>query len=189
MNSLFFFFDSTKLVVIPLQVMTLFFNRFRIIEEKGRISKMKEYKVYWIKEEFARHYYYKSDILYRFIQEYHAKQARHDLVSQFHFITESFPKDSIKSQLIRQPLNTLNLLGKDNHVEIGNSHNYISLHIAEKQIKFRCETLQDAETLLFPTLRRLHTYLFIVDSSYENFGWISPVKLSNGYNSGQVLYS
>ncbi|WP_010093265.1 sporulation inhibitor of replication protein SirA [Ornithinibacillus scapharcae] len=150
---------------------------------------MKEYRVYWIKEEFARHYYYKSDILYRFIQEFHDKQSRPDLVSQFHFITESFPKDSIRSQLVRQPMNTLKKKSIDNHFEIGNSHNYISLHIAEKQIKFRCETLQDAESLLFPTLRRLHTYLFIVDSDYENFGWISPVKLSSGYNNGQVLYS
>jgi hypothetical protein len=150
---------------------------------------MKEYKIYWIKEEFARHYYYKSDILYRFLREYHNKQSRNDLVTQFNFVTECFPKDSLISQLIRQPKNTFNKKRISSEIEIGNIHNFIALHIDEKQIKFRCETLQDAESLLFPTLRGLHPYLFIIDDHYENFGWISPVRASIGYNNGQVLYS
>ncbi|GGA62282.1 sporulation inhibitor of replication protein SirA [Ornithinibacillus halotolerans] len=148
---------------------------------------MKEYRVYWIKEEFARHYYYKSDILYRFIKEYDQKQFRTDLVTQFHFITKGFPKDSIIYQLTKQP--NITIKKNNGHIEIENNYNFISLLIDEKQIKFRCETLQDAESLLFPTLRKFHPYLFITGNSYENFGWISPVKTNVGYNSEQVLYS
>ncbi|WP_042144657.1 sporulation inhibitor of replication protein SirA [Paucisalibacillus sp. EB02] len=150
---------------------------------------MKEYKIYWIKEEFAKHYYYKSDILYRFLREFHNKQYRVDLVSQFNFITESFPKDLLMFQLLRQPKNKLQSDHTFDKIELENKHSFISLHIEEKQIKFRCETLQDAETLLFPALRRFHPYLFIIDDYYENYGWISPVRTSVGYNNEQVLYS
>jgi Sporulation inhibitor of replication protein SirA len=145
--------------------------------------------VYLIKEEFATHYYYKSDILYRFLLEYHDKQSRHDLFTQFHFITKSFPKDSLISQLIRQPKNTLHKEKKSEIIELGNKHSYIALHIYEKHIKFRCETLQDAEELLFATLRRFYPYIFIVDNHYENYGWISPVRTSSVYNNDEVLYS
>ena len=148
---------------------------------------MKEYSIYLIKEEFAKHYYYKSDILYRFLREYHIKQSRKDLVTQFNFITESFPKDSLLSQLLRQSKNTFNKKRNGGIIELGNKHSFISLHIDEKQIKFRCETLQDAESLLFPVLRRFHPFIFIIDNQYENFGWISPVRTS--YNVEQVLYS
>ncbi|WP_026907543.1 sporulation inhibitor of replication protein SirA [Paucisalibacillus globulus] len=148
---------------------------------------MKEYKIYWIKEEFAKHYYYKSDILYRFIREYHSKHSRNDLVTQFNFITESFPKYSLTSQLLRQSNNTFNREQNGDYIELGNKKGFISLHIDEKQIKFRCETLQDAESLLFPVLRRFHPFIFIIDNQYENFGWISPVRTS--YNVEQVLYS
>jgi hypothetical protein len=150
---------------------------------------MKEYKIYWIKEEFARHYYYKSDILYRFLREFHSQKYRVDLVSQFDFITESFPKDSLTLQLLRKPQNKLQNEKNIDIVDIKDKHSLISLHIEEKQIKFRCETLQDAETLLFPSLRQFHPFLFIIDDDYENYGWISPVRTSIGYNNEQVLYS
>ncbi|HAM80433.1 sporulation inhibitor of replication protein SirA [Ornithinibacillus bavariensis] len=150
---------------------------------------MKEYMVYLIKEEFAIHYYYKSDILYRFLQEYHDEQSRNDLRMQFNFITKGFPKESLTSQLIRQPKNTLYKEKRSEFVELGNRHYYIALHIYEKHIKFRCETLQDAEELLFATLRRIYPYIFIVDNHYENYGWISPVRTSSVYNNDEVLYS
>lgn len=169
--------------------MTLFFNRLRIIDGKGEGRNMKEYKVYWIKEEFAKHYYYKCDILFRFLKEHYYNQLRNDLLMQFNFITENFPKDPLISQLIRQPKNTLRREYSMDKLEIGNKREFISLHIEEKHIKFRCETLQDAEALLFPTLRRFHPYLFIIDNDYENYGWISPAKISTAYNNDQVLYS
>ncbi|WP_339215153.1 sporulation inhibitor of replication protein SirA [Ornithinibacillus sp. FSL M8-0202] len=150
---------------------------------------MKEYTVYWIKEEFAKHYYYKSDILYRFIKEYHLNQFRNDLHMQFHYITENFPKDALTSQLWRQPKNTLGKINSCEMLELGNKREFITLQIEEKHIKFRCETLQDAEALLFPTLRRFHPYLFIINSEYENYGWISPAKTITAYNNDQVLYS
>ncbi|MEN2766351.1 sporulation inhibitor of replication protein SirA [Ornithinibacillus xuwenensis] len=150
---------------------------------------MKVYTVYWIKNEFAEHYYYKSDILYRFLREFHAKYNRNDLVTQFNFITESFPKEQLSSQLTRLQQNTFRNQAKRNPIELGNTINYITLHINEKHLKFRCETLEDAEALLFPILRRFHPYLFIMDEENENYGWISPVRTSIAYNNEEVLYS
>ena len=35
---------------------------------------LNKYYVFWIKEEFAYHYFYKNDILYRFLNAYQEKQ-------------------------------------------------------------------------------------------------------------------
>lgn len=149
---------------------------------------MREYTVYWIKDEFVRHYYYKNDILFRFFKEHLLDQSRIDLTTQFHFITESFPNDMILKEISEDKhFFQCNIDG--NLVEIRDAYSYITLHIDEKQIKFRCETLQDAEALLFPILKRFHPNLFIMENNYDNFGWISPARMSISYNNEQVLYS
>ncbi|WP_047981180.1 sporulation inhibitor of replication protein SirA [Ornithinibacillus contaminans] len=150
---------------------------------------MKEYTVYWIKEEFAKHYYYKNDILFRFIREYQTKRVRKDLVMQFNFITEDVPVDLILPKLAMQQGKNGSGYFDENPIQLVGTHNDITLHIAKKHLKFRCETLQNAEAVLFPMLRQIHPYIFIIDYQSENFGWISPARINIAYTTEQVLYS
>lgn len=152
---------------------------------------MKEYSIYCIKNEFAEHYFYKSDILYRFIKSYHQNRYRKDLNLQFNHITNRFTNDivyHIFSQL--KMMDTIQIVKKDNQLEFNSQQYYLSLYIYKKQLKFRAESLYEAELMLFPALRLFHPYLFIIESYFNDYGWIAPDKNHLTLMEGkQLLYS
>ncbi len=141
-----------------------------------------------MKENVANHFYYKSDILYRFLKEYQFNSNRTDLIKQYHYITNTFPVDSLINNIVDHHQNA-QINRRDNYIEISMNGHFISLHIFEKHIKFRCEVLHEAEVLLFPILRLFHPYLFIISNDLEDYGWISPVKNEREQKLEQVLYS
>jgi len=147
------------------------------------------YSIYWIKKEFAYRYFHNSGILYRFFKEYknHAEDA--DLHKQYHFITNAFSTASLVTHLKRnlQPQQTL--IDHGTYVEISGESSHIVLHMYEKQINFRCDTLHDAEDLLFPALRTFYPFLFTIRNDWGNYGWVDPVPTESAHLHGQVLYS
>lgn len=156
---------------------------------KGEIV-LKRYFVYSIKEEFAYHYFYKNDILYRFLSAYQENKDRWDLSLQYDYITNKFPSNMLISHLQRGYNQTVQAKSAKNEFEIYNHQHHLTLHIHEKHITIYCETLYDAEELLFPTLRVFQPLLFVMcRSSQEEYGWISPVTKNRKYNNGQILYS
>lgn len=151
---------------------------------------LNEYLVFWIKEEFAYHYFYKNDILYRFLKLYQKNKDRQDLSTQYDYITNNFPRHTLVSHLKRFHPNRVHIQKQSNQFEIYNETQYMALHIHKRHLKFYCETLYDAEELLFPTLRLFQPLLFVMGKKdQEDYGWISPVTKNRKYNNGQVLYS
>ncbi|MGP4107077.1 sporulation inhibitor of replication protein SirA [Virgibacillus sp. L01] len=150
---------------------------------------MNHYSIYWIKEEFAHHFFHSSDVLYRFIKEYQKNKNREDLKRQYEYITMNFPKSSLISHITdNHPISSC-LRAEGDRLNIYNDIQYISLHIQKKKINFRSEMIHDAEELLFPALRLFQPYLFIVGNDLNNYGWISPVTQRKKNKKGQVLYS
>ncbi|WP_430785767.1 sporulation inhibitor of replication protein SirA [Virgibacillus flavescens] len=150
---------------------------------------MNTYSVYSIKKEFARRYYYRSDILYRFLKQYHKNDRNQIITNQFNDITHSFSANEFNTK-IKSLYNHKAIVNYGNNsIEIVQGKHCISLHIAEKQIEFRCDMIHDAEVLLFPILKLFHSSLFVLDNNLNNYGWISPVTKVKDYLDEQVLYS
>lgn len=152
-------------------------------------TKMYDYSIYWIKQEIASHYFHKSDILYRFFDEYYHNKNRLDLRTQFLYITNNVDKDNILSILKYNVKEDVQLKHNDSIIEIYKNGHFISLHIGKKQLNFRCRSLQDAEVILFPLLRLIHPLFFVVGHRDQNYGWISPIKFPRNIDRNQVLYS
>lgn len=151
---------------------------------------MNEYLVFWIKEEFAFHYFYKNDVLYRFLVLYQKNKDRQDLLTQYDHITNVLPKHTIISHLKRFHPNRVSSKYHSNQLEINYETQHLTLYVYKKHLRFYCKTLQDAEELLFPTLRLFQPFLFVMGKkSRGDYGWISPVTKKRKYNNGQVLYS
>ncbi|MFA1822156.1 sporulation inhibitor of replication protein SirA [Virgibacillus oceani] len=149
---------------------------------------MYTYSIYCIKEEFANHYFHKSDILYRFILSYQINKARKDLQMQFNYITHYFSYEKLISHMEKYYFNTNTKLHiNGSYITISQNGDCISLLIKEKDIEFRCNTLQEAEELIFPMLRRYQPLLFI--TGVNDFGWISPVLYANKDEINHLLYS
>src|SRR5690554_3821185 len=116
---------------------------------------MHTYSIYWIKEAFANHYFHKSDLLYRFIRSYQRHRTRRDLYLQFNYITHYFLYEKLISHMKNYYLETnIGLHIDGSLITIFQKESCISLLIDEKHLEFRCDTLQVAEELLFPMLRK-----------------------------------
>lgn len=150
---------------------------------------MNEYTIFWVIDEIADHYFHKSDYLYRFFKDFQNNKERNDLKIQYDYMTNNFPEETLISHMERYNENGSMLQIKGPQVEIYKKTQYIALHISKKHLKFCCETLQDAEELLFPVLRQFQLSLFIIGENTHNYGWISPILASSKYQSEQVLYS
>src|SRR5699024_899022 len=128
-----------------------------------------EYVIHWIRREFAHHYFYKSDILYRFIKEYENNLNRDDLKKQYEYVTNDFSKSShvrcYRHVIKHKRSCTLN----GNLLFLMDSHRSIDLHVFEKQIYLQCEILMGSQELLFPALRTLQSYFFITGVRLYNY--------------------
>ncbi|WP_158234652.1 sporulation inhibitor of replication protein SirA [Lentibacillus sediminis] len=149
---------------------------------------MYEYSIFWIKPEVAARYFHKSGLLYRFIKLYQSAPEREDVKAQFNYITHPFPPDLFiaRNFYLSEQQITIKINGP--FIDLQKDDRAISLQVGEKQIKFRCNTLQDAEELLFPALRAFQPVFFITGNTIENYGWTSP--LPGAWKERQhVLYS
>lgn len=137
---------------------------------------MNKYSVYWIKHDVAEDYFYKVDILYRFLKSYQINQDRQDLSTQFRYITYNFCAEELTKhiKLYNQQASIKNHYKISEITLYENSH-YILLHICDSHLTFMSRSLQDAEDMLFPMLRAFHPALFIMSHTENNYGWISPM--------------
>ncbi|WP_284140046.1 MULTISPECIES: sporulation inhibitor of replication protein SirA [unclassified Virgibacillus] len=146
---------------------------------------MQSYSIYWIKEEFAVHYFYKSDLLYRFLKAYEQDKEREDYALQYEFITNEFDADLILSHL----RDNIEVQKRSNAHQLSTDSRCLTLHMRKKQIKFQCQTIHEAENMLFPFLRQVHPYLFVIGNNPVRYGWISPSLLNSKHIAEEVLYS
>ncbi|RDW19568.1 hypothetical protein CWR48_07550 [Oceanobacillus arenosus] len=150
---------------------------------------MFEYSIYRIREEIANHYYHKSDILYRFLKEYEQNSGQLYLHGQFLYITNKFIQKNIEYYVDNFLPKNVSHKTEQTRIEIFNKRKSITLHINKNCLNFRCESLHDAEELLFPVLRKFDALLFVIGRKHENYGWISPNTKLNSDPENLVLYS
>lgn len=149
---------------------------------------MNEYQVFWIKEAFAYRYFIKSDILYRFFEQYNSNQHREYVNKQFIYVTREFSRQSMLHHINKNQKN-MDLHIKNNDVYIRSGDIFIILSLYRSHLAFQCHTLHDAEQLLLPLLRSFHPLLFILGKNAPEFGWITPLISSTNFRKEQVLYS
>lgn len=150
---------------------------------------MNHFSVYWLKNEFLEHFFYKGDILYRFISSYHHNKTEEYLNRQFNYVMNSLDNSQLISCIEQFKPPQTNILIDNDKLDIYNNSQYISLHIYEKHLIFCCTSLEDAEQLLFPILRKYYPFLFVISHNTHTYGWLSPVTYNLTKKDGQLLYS
>ncbi|WP_067728921.1 sporulation inhibitor of replication protein SirA [Oceanobacillus damuensis] len=150
---------------------------------------MNEYSIYWIKEEVAKSYFHKSDILSRFLREYEAEPDRNDLKTQYLYITRQVRFKEILAHLNKNQAKHITVHSVGKMIYINQNDHSILLQVEGGLLNFRCKNLQEAVMLLFPMLRDFHPFLFVQGKNVPNYGWISPIIQKTSAQVRQVLYS
>lgn len=148
---------------------------------------MNKYSIYWIKQEVAEHYFYKSDVLYRFLKSYQHDQNRQDLSTQYRYITHSFHEAHLAEHIKMYDHHvSIKTHWNDQKMTLSKNNQYILLQIDHSHLTCVSTSLHDAEAMLFSILRTFNPLLFIISHTENNYGWISPVTHTK-YKNRQVL--
>ncbi|MFG6120742.1 MULTISPECIES: sporulation inhibitor of replication protein SirA [Thalassobacillus] len=133
------------------------------------------YYVYAVKEEISKEYYYKTELLFRFFQEYHNNSHIDLYRMQFQFITKSFP-DSTLIHLLKEDagFDPKEFLEEEKMTKWVETHGIIE--ITNEMCLIQCDSLMDAEQLLFHKLRMIDHCFFIAEYANRQYGWISPQR-------------
>ena len=146
---------------------------------------MYTYSIFSVKPKIAIHYFCKTGILFRFLQEVEEHPNDSLLQLQYEYIINPLSFSNIMSILKRI----------DNDIEIEKRDQYLKLYWQGKQItiyqdnghlKISSEDIDDVEEFLFPALRKSPEYYFAINNRLEDYGWLS-VK-NNRIVDNQILY-
>lgn len=147
---------------------------------------MLQYQIFAIKKDFAYHYYYKGDMLYRFIQHYVENKHCEDFSKQYHYITRDIPENVFLSNLKQKNINSKVI--DPQTIQISDTHQKIYLQIHKRHITIYCPSLIEPEKLIFPLLRKLNRHLFVVGINVQEYGWLTSLsKIEDMHH--QELYS
>lgn len=137
---------------------------------------MNKYSIYWIKQEVAEDYFYKGDILYRFLKSYQNDKSRQDLSTQFRYITYDFCENELAEHIkVYNQHVSIKSHYSNQEVTLCKNDQYILLHVSDSHLTCMSRSLHEAEEMLFPILRMFHPLLFIISHTENNYGWISPL--------------
>jgi len=150
---------------------------------------LNEYFIFCIKEKFAVHFFHKSDVLYRFLKSYQQNKGNADLYNQYHYVTNEFPKSLLLSHINTYHRPDVHIHIQNNKLVLSTSTQDMTLYICDKHLRVCCKTLQDAEDLLFSSLRLFNPFLFVTCFSIKKYGWISPIMLSHQAHHEHLLSS
>ncbi|WP_407271488.1 sporulation inhibitor of replication protein SirA [Radiobacillus sp. PE A8.2] len=135
---------------------------------------MHKYAMFWIKEEFCYQYYYKSDVLHRFLNQCLTNRSI-VLDTQFNYVTQPISFTQLLKHIKNFHLH-IKIDQDGNTMTLKKHGQSLCIHIEERYLMIDCNTVQEADNLLFQPLISFHRNFFIIEKGTINNGWIAPAK-------------
>ncbi|MFD2925659.1 sporulation inhibitor of replication protein SirA [Halobacillus naozhouensis] len=134
-----------------------------------------QFVIYAIKQEVCEHYYYKVEIIKRFFEE--CLRAPHSglLQKQLDYITEDFSYKQWFADRYKGLRNIPFSINANGEL-FKRGQNYDIIIKKNGSCLLQCDSLWQAERVLFQPLRMCDQSFFIVEESGEHYGWISPLS-------------
>ncbi|SDJ70468.1 sporulation inhibitor of replication protein SirA [Sediminibacillus albus] len=150
---------------------------------------MPDYSIYWIEEEFHRHYFYRSDVLFRFLKQCHLQPENEILMKQFAYVVHQVPVDRLLKHMKQCLAPGRFQFEESRHISIQTKGNKLNLFLGDRYLSGSSKSMEAAEEILFQTLRKFDRNFFIIETESEKYGWVSPVHKSYHRLNKQLLYS
>ncbi|MET3682226.1 hypothetical protein ABID56_000305 [Alkalibacillus flavidus] len=136
---------------------------------------MYQYSLYFFEPDYAYHFYYKVDVLYRFIKEQlhepqtdtSKRQADHILVKpDCHLVID---------QLLTEEMDKSYLELANDQFELKNSDGNITVQQHGYALTVFAPSLLEADAIVFEAIKRCYRYTFVVNFQTEECGWVLPL--------------
>ena len=138
---------------------------------------MHTYSAFWIREEFHHHYFYRSDILYRFLHEYLRSDKRsNEWNDQYNYVTQFIPYSELLSHINNFHQRRINISISEESIELSKDDSFAIIYMAERCFTIKCESIEQLDSLLFQPLKTFNPSFFVIELGSTNSGWVTPIK-------------
>lgn len=139
--------------------------------------RLREYMIYLIEEEVAKHYSGNELKLFQLFQQYEQEEPLRSIIKrQVDYVTLPVPTFPLQ-QTLEQALKN-----KEGYKRVAYQHKIekedstAKLSIFEKYLKLSSTGSFEAEAIFFEIIRKQAPYFLAIDSSSNRYGWLQPIK-------------
>ncbi|WP_096199539.1 sporulation inhibitor of replication protein SirA [Bacillus sp. FJAT-45350] len=140
---------------------------------------MRNYTIYLIEEEVARHYFgQESKLFHLFLEQLRSSEEKGTVIQkQIEYITSPIPVLHIQ-QLVKQQFkgSTDYRLIKDRHYYTLRPDSHAELMIQPDKLILSADGNFEVETVFFEGIRKWSPCFFAVDLDHFRYGWLNPIK-------------
>ncbi|GEN45010.1 sporulation inhibitor of replication protein SirA [Alkalibacillus haloalkaliphilus] len=145
---------------------------------------MYQYSLYFFKPTYAIHFYYKVDVLYRFLDQYRKGKYTDDTTQrQVSFVLEYVILNDVYEHLTSQKFShKLDVKAENNELIIKSDSLDMKAVRNGYAIDVYANSLIDADQLFFQYIKEFHPYVFVVNFDSRECGWILPLAKKANYH-------
>ncbi|MFD2638410.1 sporulation inhibitor of replication protein SirA [Piscibacillus salipiscarius] len=135
---------------------------------------MYQYHLYLVKSDYAKHFYYKIDTVYRFLQEQMMDQPSKSAQGQYKLVLDKVYAKDLFLHLNYWKDQDIHINMNRNHINLMDCKQSISLTVNDYSISISAETIVDLDQILFRSIKTFHPHVFVVNYETYECGWITP---------------
>ncbi|WP_169864997.1 sporulation inhibitor of replication protein SirA [Sutcliffiella halmapala] len=138
---------------------------------------MRQYMIYLIEEEIAKHYSGNEVKLFQLFNQYEQEDRLQNVVKQqVDYITIPIPTFPLQ-QVLENTLKSIDGYKRNSYQhKIEKVDSVAKLSIFEKCLKLTSTGSFEAEAIFFEIIRKQAPYFLAIDTKSERFGWLQPIK-------------
>ncbi|RFU61233.1 sporulation inhibitor of replication protein SirA [Peribacillus glennii] len=141
---------------------------------------MRNYRIYLIEDEFARHFYGRERLFFNLFLEYTNSSGSQKgiLQKQIEYITRAIPVAALRNILEKLSMRNKDFLYKDGvyYLEKRAGKSRAALQLGKEFIALQAEGNFEAETSFFECIRKYDSGFLAIDLENNRYGWLKPVK-------------
>ncbi|GAA0461989.1 sporulation inhibitor of replication protein SirA [Alkalibacillus silvisoli] len=145
---------------------------------------MYQYSLYFFKPIYAIHFYYKVDVIYRFLWQYHnGNNTDTSTLKQVNSVLEEFHIEDIHKHLSNPKfINDLDIRVENKELLIDSEK--LNMKVVQNgfAVDIYTDSLIDADELFFQYIKEYHPYVFVVNFASRECGWILPLAKKANYH-------
>lgn len=151
----------------------------RYVPKGGHI--MYQYSLYLVKSDYAQHFYYKIDTVYRFLYEQMMKNPDRTK-DQYKMVLDKANAKDVFLHLNYWVSHDISLNIDRNQITVSYNQQQVYIEVNDFDMTILAESIVDVDKLLFQYLKTFHPHIFAVNYETYECGWITPLV-------GKQIYS
>ncbi|WP_027963274.1 sporulation inhibitor of replication protein SirA [Halalkalibacillus halophilus] len=145
---------------------------------------MYQYSLFFFKPNYGEHFYFKVSLLYKLLKKYKMQSLQDGITTkQIKYALEEVKLEQLFSYLKNSTTANVNWIDEETF-EMQSGNKRIIVKKSSNGLELYATSLIELETLLLKYLKKYHEYIFVLNETSVEFGWVRPYKRKKLLNHG-----